>query len=318
MARRSSLPVASLLVGGLLGLAALPALGASAAPAASNAPLTDPNTELWLDEPLPPDVPEGRTVEVGYTVWDVSRQALSQVNSADIRVYPKAGKAAPTQGHTHADWPGHVIAPLTIPKGGLGRVEIGYPSQECHTDGTCVPVFVPFAFGGVGPPPDAPRSVLVIATIQPIAGPVSVDQAFEVDVDIAPKVAWDARLLALPKQVVLIASQLNGTSTTQVDMRVVNDGQYHASMTLSDGGDTVLTVAFQTGTELDPIDRSAQRIQVLGGDAPASPVASATPVGSAPSPVVPAGPDLPIVPIGLGAVLLIGGAYVIRRTFADL
>jgi hypothetical protein len=316
--RRSVIPPALLLPAGLLLLCALPALAQSSAPSPSEAPPTaDPNTQVWQDEPLPPDVPVGRTVDVGFTIWDVARQTLSQVNSADIRVYPKTGKAKPTEGHTHSDWPGHVIAPLTVPEGGLGRVEIGFPAQVCHDDGTCEPLFMPFTFGGVGPPPDAPRSLLVNATIHPVAGPVTVGEAFDVDVDIAPRVAWDPHLLALPTEVVLVANQLNGTSTTQVDLRLVNEGQYTASLTLADAGDTVLSVAYQTGSQLDPIDRSAQRLRVLGGDAAATPGPTRAPGGSAPVPS-PTGPDIPFVPIAIGAVILLGGAFVIRRALADL
>jgi hypothetical protein len=314
--RRPPISAALLLAAGLLALAA-PALAQSSAPSPAEPPPTsDPNTQFWQDEPLPPDVPEGRTVDVGYTMWDVSRQALSQVNAADIRVYPKAGKAKPTEGHTHSDWPGHVIAPLTVPKGGLGRVEIGFPAQVCHDDGTCETLFLPFTFGGVGPPPDAPRSMLVTATIHPVAGPVTVGEAFDVDVDLAPRVGWDPRLLALPTQVVLIANQLNGTSTTQVDLRLVNEGHYTASITLADPGDTVLSVAFQTGSQLDPIDRSAQRIRVQG-DAAATPAPTRAPGGSASSPT-PAGPDLPVIPIVVAAIVILGGGFVIRRTLADL
>jgi hypothetical protein len=317
--RRSLVPPALLLPIGLVLLVALPALAQSSAPSPAEPPPTaDPNTEVWQDEPLPPDVPEGRTIDVGFTVWDVARQTLSQVNSADIRVYPKTGKAKPTEGHTHSDWSGHVIAPLTVPKGGMGRIEIGFPAQVCHDDGTCEPLFMPFTFGGVGPPPQAPRSLLVDAKIHQLAAQPAVGEPIDVDVDITPRAEWDPTALALPSTVVLIASQLGGQSTTQVDMRLVNDGHYTASITLDQPGDTLLSIAFSDAKgALDPIDRSALRLRVRADAAAATPGPTRAPVGTAPTPAS-GGPDLPFVPIAIGAVALLGGAFVIRRALADL
>jgi hypothetical protein len=314
--RRSPSLVALPLVAGLLVVAALPVLAADPSPSVE--PPHDPNTQVWQDEPLPPDVPEGRTIDVGFTIWDVQRKALSQVNSADVRVHPKTGKAKPTEAKTRSDWSGHVVASITIPKGGLGTIELGFSGQECHDDGTCRTIFLPFAWGGVGPPPEAPRSTLVDATIHPVVGPVVVGQPVDVDVDIAPRVGWDPKQLALPTTVVLIANQLNGAATSQSDMRLVNEGQYTATIILGAPGDTVMTVGFQTGDELDPIDRSALRLRVLPADGGATPVPSRAPGGSAPAPASSGGPDVPVVPIAIGLGVLIAGGYAIRRALADL
>jgi hypothetical protein len=314
--RRSPIPFALPALAGLIAAAALPGLTAAASP--SPEPPHDPNTEVWQDQALPPDVPEGRTVDVGFTIWDIARQNLSQVNSAMVRAHPKTGKAKATEATTHSDWAGHVIAPITIPKGGLGRIELGFPATECHDDGTCVELFIPFTWGGVGPPPDAPRSLLVNATIAPPSGPVVVGQPFDVAVDIEPRADWDPNALALPTTVVLIGSQLRGGTSTQTDMRQVDDRHYEASITVNVPGDTVLTVGLEPKPgELQIIDRAALRLQVEGGDAAATPAASRV-SGSAAAPLPATDEGPPLVPLALGAVALVAGALVLRRVLADL
>ncbi len=311
---RPALPLAVgflLLVGG-------PVRGAdpSASPEPSGPP-EDSSIQIWQDEPLPPDIPAGRSIEVGFTTWDTRRETLSQVAGADVRVLPATGHAEPTKSTTHSDWPGHIVTTITIPKGGLGRIEIGYPAQECHDDGTCIPIFMPFSWGGVGPPPQAPRSALVIATIHPIVGPVIAGQPFDVDVDVAPKVEWDATALALPKGVVAIASNVHGDLLTSVDLRFVNEGQYTGQMTIAEGGEANVVVGFAGTPSPDMIDRSIVRLRVTGGDAPATPAPSrgaGPPATAAPA----SGPDIPIVPIGIGAAGLLAIAFVLRRALADL
>lgn len=312
--RRPSVSLALPLVAGLLVVAAGPALAVDPSP--SPGPPGDPNTVVWQDVALPPDVPDGRTIDVGFTIWDLSRQTLSEVSSAKVRVHPKTGKAKPTEATTHSDWPGHAIAPITIPTGGLGTIEIGFPAQECHDDGTCVDLFVPFAFGGVGPPPDAPRSSLVLATIHPIVQPIVAGEPFDIDVDIAPKADWDPAALALPKDVIALASRVNGDEIARVDLRVVDDGHYTGTMTVGEGGQVNLLVGFGGEPNPDMIDRSIVRLRVQGGAAEATPAPSRG--GAAPAPVAPAGDGLPIVPIALGAAALLAVALVLRRGLADL
>ena len=150
----------------------------------------DPNVEAWIDVAPPPDLPAGRVVTLGFTIWDKQSHTLSRVGG-EVRVHPKTGKAPPSSAPTHANWPGHLEADVTVPKGGLGRIEVGFSGQACHDDtGTCENVFFPFANGGVGPPEDAPRSVLVDADIAQPPPPVLAGQPIDLTVTIRPRAEW--------------------------------------------------------------------------------------------------------------------------------
>ncbi|HET7028917.1 MAG TPA: hypothetical protein VFI34_00270 [Candidatus Limnocylindrales bacterium] len=308
------------LAAGFIVLSAVPAgaVAQSAPPTPADA-THDDSIEIWQDEALPPDVPAGRSVDVAFTTWDTRRQTLSELNTADVRVHPAAGKARPTKAQTHSDWPGHLVTTITVPAGGLGPIEIGYPSQTCTGDGTCTPSFVSFTMAGVGPPPQAPRSLLVDATIQPAADPASVDQPFSVQVTIAPRASWDPTSLALPEKVVLIGVQLGGQETTQVDLRAVNDGHYAGAITLPHPGDTTLSVAFQDASnQIDPIDRSTVRFQVAGAGSSEQPAPSVAAEGPATTSAAPFWSDLPLLPIVAVLAVLLAASLVVRRAFADL
>jgi hypothetical protein len=53
--------------------------------------------ELWLDRPLPQDVPAGTEIPIGLMVWDPLAQALITDNPPFVRLHPAAGDAEPAQ-----------------------------------------------------------------------------------------------------------------------------------------------------------------------------------------------------------------------------
>src|SRR5215218_1192359 len=105
MARTALALVASLALAVFVasGSSSVLAADPSAAPSAE-AP-GDANIEAWIDFELPPDVPVGRQITVGFTIWDRESHSLSRVGG-EVRVHPKTGKAAATTAPTRSDWPG--------------------------------------------------------------------------------------------------------------------------------------------------------------------------------------------------------------------
>ena len=275
-----------------------------------------PEVQIWQDEALPPDVPEGRTIDVGFTAWDATGGTLFRVGGAQVRVHPKTGKAKPIEAFTRSDWPGHLVAPITIPKGGLGTIEVGFTAQECHDDtGTCSEVFQPFAWGGVGPPPDASRALLVDASIHPPAEPLIAGQPFEVVADVTPRAAWGADALALPTQLVVVARAVRGSEYSLADLNGKPDGPYTGSIVIPRAGDVVLIVGVpRDGADPDLVDASILRVTIEGPNR--EPAATPSKV-SATTPL-PAGASIPVVPIALILVALIGGGIVAARVLSDL
>jgi hypothetical protein len=308
-----------LVVGALSGAGPAAAADPSGSPAASGeAGEVGPQIEIWQDQPLPPDVPVGRTLDVGFTAWDATGKTLGRVNGAQVRIHPKTGKAKPIEAFSRSDWPGHLVAPITIPDGGLGTIEIGFTGRECHDDtGTCKDIFAPFQWGGVGPPPDAPRSLLVEASIQPPVEPVLTGVPFDVVAEVTPRADWGADGLALPAQLVLVARAVRGSSFSMADLNAEGDGPYRASMTIPDVGDVVLIVGFpRDGADPDLVEASITRVSVQSGRAAqaASPSARAATTPT----TAPAGDSIPVVPIVLALVVLIAGGVVVTRALADL
>ena len=275
-----------------------------------------PDVQIWQDEALPPDVPEGRTIDVGFTAWDATGGTLFRVGGAQVRVHPKTGKAKPIEAFTRTDWPGHLVAPITIPKGGLGTIEVGVTAQECHDDtGKCNDVFMPFAWGGVGPPPDASRALLVEASIRPPAEPLIAGQPFEVVADVTPRAAWGADALALPTQLVVVARAVRGSEYSLADLNGKADGPYSGSIVIPRAGDVVLIVGFpKDGGDPDLVDASIFRVTIEGPNGEVTPAPSRV---SATAPL-PSGDSLPVVPIALVLVAVIAGGVVVTRALSDL
>lgn len=315
---RSTLRATLRLVLAVAGVAwmTLPAQAASPSPSASQAPSEDPapndmGLEVWLDAPLPADAKVGRTIDIGATIWDTRANELARTMGAYLKLYPLVGDADPTEAATRSEWPGHVRSSVVVPEGGAGRIEIGFRGQECHDDGTCRPVDLPIADGGIGPPPAASRSLLVNAAFRQPVDPLVAGRPIALELTLEPRAAWDLGLLALPDRLVATASRVRGPELASAELRRAGtrDTVYTGSITIPESGDVVLRAALLAGPANEPIPSSTIRLQL------------AAPGDGFPGPARDGDPGDPAIPIPLvvgGLAAAIAAALVFRRAFADL
>ena len=292
------------------------AASAEPSPAPSLAP-EEANIEAWLDRAIPADATVDEPVHIGLTLWDRAHQRLADFNELTVHLRPAKGTAKPSAAHAVVDWSGHLVADIIVPRGGAGTLAYGVESRVCTTGGSCTDQEQLVPFAGVGPPPDAPRSVLVTAAIEPLAAPLVAGQPIIVAVTLEPRAGWDPTALALPDRVVAIANESRGRGSSAADIpasgeRTSTSGiGYRGQITIVDPGDLTLQIAIPgNGTEDQVIPGATLRVSV---DRPAGSAPPSGPVRAE----APAGDGIPWLPIGAG-VLVIAGVLVVRRVFADL
>jgi hypothetical protein len=222
----------------------VPALGAgspSVPPAPSVQP--DPTTEIWLDTPLDDAAVAGTLIHVPMTVWDTQRHQLSDLATTDARLLPRAGGAPATTATARADWPGHLVLDIEVPEGGAGELQIGYPGQACVPGGDCTPAFIPFTMGGIGPPPDAPTSALVVATLEIRPDPPEAGRATATSVQLVPKGTWPVELLGLPPSIEIAAGPAGepDVAVATLHRAVGPDARFEGTLTLPAAGEVGLT-----------------------------------------------------------------------------
>jgi hypothetical protein len=199
---RSRLVGAAIIVLVILGLAPpSPIRAASPSPGVRTDTAAYPNLEAWLDAPFAPDAAEGTQIEIGVTIWDKHDHVLAHETGNYVRLRPATGNARPTEASSNQDSPGHVRATILVPAGGPGRVEVGLKADECTAAGVCETVDRPFAFGGIGPPPDATRASLIDATFQPLP-PSLAGHVISLGADVTPHGDWLLDALNLPATLV--------------------------------------------------------------------------------------------------------------------
>ncbi|MDQ3127129.1 MAG: hypothetical protein M3Q66_01550 [Chloroflexota bacterium] len=268
----------------------------------------------WLDAPIPADARAGSTIDVGVTIVETDadgRVRLSRAMPSYLILSAATGNAPPSRVATRSDWPGHVHAAVPVPEGGPGPVEVGFEGEECPDDGTCRNVDVPFANGGVGPPPDVPRADLVTASLHPPAETPIAGRPLALEVEVTPRGAWDPAALGLLDRVVAIVSEPRGTDVATAELvRTGAPGSpYLGSITIPTAGAFAIAIAFP-GTQ-------GQEDQVLTGATARLTVEAEAAV---PAGVVAGSPaESPLWPWIAGlAIVTIVAAYVITRVFADL
>ncbi len=310
----SVLVLALALVGPASAASPSPSAGPSPSPSASDEPHHISHIEAWLDTPLPADAAADSTIDVGVTIVDrdeTGASRLSQTQPSYLALAPASGTAKPSRAPTRSDWPGHVRATVVVPVGGPGAIEVGFHGQECHEDGTCQEVDIPFASGGVGPPPDLSRAALVTATVDPPAEPPVVGRPVALEVQVVPRARWEVSELALPARMLLLVREQRGQDATQTE--IVRTGApgspYRGSVTIPKPGDYAMVVAL-IGTPGSPDEEIGGPTSRLTVEADGPPPAAAQPDGAG---------DMPPWPwiAGLGAIAIVAG-YAIRRAFADL
>jgi hypothetical protein len=307
-----ALGTALLIAAGLAAAIAGRGSAASAEPSATSAPGGFGNIEAWLDAPFPADLAAGTTLPVGVTLWDTDSGQLSTMNGLYLRLHPAKGKARPTEAETRSDWPGHILANVIVPKGGPGAIEVGISGRSCTADGACRDVDFPFQVGGIGPPPDAPRSLLINVRLQPLVQPVIAGRPLEIVIDLAPRAAWEPGSIGLPDRLVVLAGSGTGPdlASAEIHRGAGPVDVYRGQITVPEPGDIALMFALPGGRSGadDVIESATTRIKV----APAPDSAPAAAVAD------PAEGDVPWPLIGGAAALALLASLVIRRVFADL
>lgn len=298
----TSLAVAALLAGSVTAASPTPE------------PATDTNIEIWLDAAVsPPDARPGASLEIGFTLWDRRQHAFAELNDPYVLLHPAKGKAKPTEGKAQSDWPGHIVATVAVPKGGPGVIEAGASGRSCPSGGTCTDSRLPFAFGGIGPPPDAPFARLVIPNVNLPAGPYRVGQTLDLRVELVPRALWDIGLLPMPDRLVVLINEPRGPDLSSSELHALaqEPGAYTGQVAIPAAGDLALSVAIPGTNGVPDEVIEATRLTVLDA---AADVAAGAPAAVA----VPAGDGLPLPLIGGAIILVVAAGLGIRRAFADL
>ena len=89
-----------------------------------------------LDTPVDGATPGGTTLAIGYTAWVGDGAARSPLygSAVFVRLISPTGEAVTEFGTESRDVPGHYVATLVSPAGGIAGVEVGMRGQRC-TDG---------------------------------------------------------------------------------------------------------------------------------------------------------------------------------------
>ncbi len=213
--RRRQLGLALLRAGGAVALV-LAAVGppttraASPAPEPSGSPevrvVIDPSIEVWLDEPFAEGVAPGERRSVGFVLWDGAGAKLMRDATPFIRLRSPT-QAPRADGAIAAETsPGHFVGEVVGADDGQGALEIGFPGMLCEGPSGCFEVDNVFPIGGIGVPPAARLTSLLVATIQPPPGPVAAGQPVEVVVDLALVGPWEPEEVDLPERLFVLQS----------------------------------------------------------------------------------------------------------------
>ena len=210
----------------------LPAAAASPPPA----PGTPEGLQVWLDsDSITPDAPPGGVVQVGFTFWDTRVGDFPNVEGPYVKLHPAKGKAAPSEATIEQDFPGHVLATVEVPQGGVGAVEVGLRADGKDT---------PLTIAGTGPPPAAPVQNLVSATIQPLVGDTVAGRAFPLTVEVQPRGLYDQSALPMPDDVTAVARHPGGPGLSTGDLRRTGDlgTPYTGKLTIPETGDVEIAI----------------------------------------------------------------------------
>jgi hypothetical protein len=262
-------------------------------------------------------------VEAGFSFWSTQLHEFFPMGGIYARLHPATGDAAATEAAITEDFPGHVVASMVVPEGGLGDLEVGVRESACTAPGGCPDLEARFDIAGVGPPPDAAPSDLIAAEILPLVGDTVVGREFPISAKVLPRGLWSFDTLALPDHLVAVARRPGGPELASGELRP--SGQrgtpFTGRLSIPEAGDMQISVALPLdGGGAREIPGSAvQRTVIEGG-----PKATGGTSGSgAPGPASPgqAGPASGIPPvvlvIGIGALIL-AGLFGLNRLLRDL
>jgi MYXO-CTERM domain-containing protein len=140
---------------GLIGTALLLSLAGVAA--------AKEGAEASLDAPIPPGAEPGSEIEVGWSAgWPDGTGGLDPIIGSPvfIRLTSVDGsEKVEASGTERPSGSGHYVATITVPRGGVGLVEIGLRGESC-VNGECFRSDIPFVLSDVDRLPQlgAPRA----------------------------------------------------------------------------------------------------------------------------------------------------------------
>jgi hypothetical protein len=232
-------------------------------------------------------------VQIGAILW--SRESGAPVaRPVFVRVHPAGGDGTPIEVATRQDWPGHVVAQVTVPAGGFGELEIGTAGSAC-TAGGCVRSDALYTVAGVGPPPGAPLTTIATASVVPPAEGLVAGEGLELEVVLVPRAAWDAAAMPWPDELTLQVRRPREPPLGESPVRLEDapSGTYRGSIVVAEPGTFVFQVAQGIGDGSDVFGGSAISLDVE------PPRATAPEPGVGPAPLL-------IVAAVIGALVLGG------------
>jgi hypothetical protein len=241
-------------------------------------------------------------------------------------LHPARGAAAASEGVVQADFQGHVVVDLVVPKGGPGDIEIGIHGLSCDANGSCISAEIPLPVAGTGPPTGAAVLELVSGTIHDFVGDIVAARPFPVTADVMPRGLWELHEVGLPDSVDVVAFLSNdpsgalfGTGTLQRQGDVGTP--YTGTMTVRTTGKLELAVALHGGGAELVIAGERKTITVLEAGIRPSTAPAATeqtaPVPTRPDPAAPSDGVPLIVWLVTIAVVVIVGGFLVLRFLAD-
>ncbi|HEX5590370.1 MAG TPA: hypothetical protein VFX65_08795, partial [Candidatus Limnocylindrales bacterium] len=267
-----ALLAAALVLGGA-GTAGAPAAAAASPDAAAASPdatipppENDLRAEAWLDEPLWLDAPAGTNLRIGAFIWLRSADAPVHGATMRIRLHPAAGDGPPAFAYAVEDWPGHVVALVEVPEGGVGDLEITLPGTMCDDTGACGPQEAPVPVLGVGPPPGVRVSAIAVSAVEiPVAAPLA-GRATTIEVSLRGRIAWPEPGFVPPDRIWLQVRVPRGDTVADVRAGLVDAsaGRYEAQVTFDAAGDYLLqAAAAPDATGDDLFESGLRRITVV-------------------------------------------------------
>ena len=250
----------ALVAAGLLFAMAWPALAASPTPPGGPTPAVSPEEtpdfrpgDAWLDAALPKDAAAGSELTIGAFLWSGGGDAVTHITPV-FRLHPAQGTAKPTTGNGIPDWAGHYVARVKVPVGGVGRLEIGFPTVFC-SDTACFDQEFLFTIHDAGPPVNVPLPAITTATLMLASPTIESRQRMVMDILVEPNVDWPGPALAMPDQLIVQVRVRQGPIVTEVPATRPRPGvaEYRAQVSLIEPGLYVAQLAIApsaTGSEL--------------------------------------------------------------------
>jgi hypothetical protein len=131
-----------------------------------------------LDAPIPPGTEPGTEIEVGWSAgWPDGAGGLDPIIGSPvfIRLTSVDGlEQVEASGTERPAGSGHYVATITVPRGGVGLVEIGLRGESC-VNGECIRSDIPFVLSDADRLPQlgvprAPRPEAPATPSQPVDG----------------------------------------------------------------------------------------------------------------------------------------------------